>query len=71
MYCIALLQKLGRKSFIMVVVICIYNYAHFFSLQQPVKASIVAQVFMENVYKLHGMPTSIVIYHALTFTRDF
>jgi len=55
----------------MVVVDRLSKYAHFFSLQHPFKASIVAQIFMDHVFKLHGMPHSIVFYRDPTFTRIF
>jgi hypothetical protein len=54
------LPKSGNKSVIMVVVDFLSKYAHFCALQHPFKASIVAQVFMDNIFKLHGMPKSIV-----------
>lgn len=32
------------------------KYAHFLSLAHPYTAETVAEVFMEHVYKLHGLP---------------
>jgi hypothetical protein len=55
------LPKSGNKSIIMVVVDHLSKYAHFCALQHPFKASMVAQVFMDNIFKLHGMPQSIVM----------
>jgi hypothetical protein len=46
--------EIGNKSVIMVVVDTISKYAHFHALQYQFKASIVAQFFMENIFKLHG-----------------
>jgi hypothetical protein len=63
------LPKSGNKSVIMVVVDHLSKYAHLCALQHPFKASIVAQVFMDNIFKLHGMPQSIVSDHDPTFTR--
>jgi hypothetical protein len=54
------LPKLGNKSVIMVVVDRLSKYAHFFTLQHPFTASTVAQIFMDQVFKIHGMPHSIV-----------
>jgi hypothetical protein len=54
------LPKLGNKSVIMVVVDRLSKYAHFCALQHPFTASTVAQIFMDQVFKLHGMPNSIV-----------
>jgi len=36
------------------------KYAHFMALTHPYSAITVAKVFMENVYKLHGMLVTIV-----------
>ncbi|GJX10084.1 retrotransposon-related protein [Tanacetum coccineum] len=44
------------KSVIMVVVDRLTKYAHFMAMCHPFSASQVAQVFMDNVYKLHGLP---------------
>jgi hypothetical protein len=63
------LPKYGNKSVIMVVVDRLSKYAHLCALQHPFKASIVAQVFMENIFKLHGMPQSIVSHHDLNFHK--
>jgi hypothetical protein len=65
------LPKSGNKSVIMVVVDRLSKYAHFFSLQYPFTASMVAQIFMDQVFKLHGMPHSIVSDHDPTFTSNF
>jgi hypothetical protein len=54
------LPKSGNKSVIMVVVDRLSKYAHFCALQHPFTTSTVAQIFMDQVFKLHGMPHSIV-----------
>jgi hypothetical protein len=54
------LPKSGNKSVIMVVVDRLSKYSHFFALHHPFTASTVAQIFMDQVFKLHGMPNSIV-----------
>ncbi|GKB40240.1 putative mitochondrial protein [Tanacetum coccineum] len=48
------------KSVIMVVADRLTKYAHFMALSHPFSASQVAQTFPDNVYKLHGLPESIV-----------
>jgi hypothetical protein len=65
------LPKLGNKSVIMVVVDRLSKYAHFYTLYHPFIASTVAQIFMDQVFKLHGMPHYIVSYHDPTFTSNF
>jgi hypothetical protein len=65
------LPKSRNKSVIMVVVDCLSKYAHFCALKHPFIASIVAQLFMDEVFKLHGMPHSIVFDHDPTFTSNF
>jgi hypothetical protein len=65
------LPKSGNKSVIMVVVDHLSKYAHLCTLQHPFIASTVAQIFMDQVFKLHGMPHSIVFYRDPTFTSNF
>ena len=65
------LPKSGNKSVIMVVVDHLYNYTHLCTLQHPFTTSTVAQIFMDQVFKLHGMPHSIVSDRDPTFTINF
>jgi hypothetical protein len=65
------LPKSGNKSVIMVVVDRLSKYAHFCALQYPFTASIVAQPFMDKIFKIHGMPHSIASYRDPTFTNNF
>ena len=64
------LPKSGNKLVIMVVVDHFSKYAHLCALQHPFTASRVAQTFMDNVFKLHGMPP-IVSDQDPTFTNHF
>ena len=48
------LPKSGNKSVIMVVLDRLSNYSHFCTLQHPFTASTVAQIFMDQVFKLHA-----------------
>jgi hypothetical protein len=36
------------------------KYAHFFPINHPFTASVIAQVFLDNVVKLHGVPQTII-----------
>ena len=65
------LPKSGNKSVIMVVVDRLSKYAHFCALQHPFTTSTVAQIFMDQVFKLHGMPHYIVYDRDPTFTNNF
>ena len=65
------LPKSSNKPVIMVVVDHLSKYAHLCSLQHPFTTSTVAQLFMDQVFKLHGMSHSIVSNRDLTFTSNF
>lgn len=54
------LPSSSYKTVIYVVVDRLSKYAHFISLTHPYTATAVAQAFLDNVFKLHGMPLSIV-----------
>jgi hypothetical protein len=65
------LPKSDNKSIIMVAIDRLSKYAHFCALQHPFTTSIVAQIFMDQVFKLHGMLCSIVSDRDPTFTNNF
>ena len=67
---ITCLPKSEGKSFIMVVVDRLTNYAHLCALAHLFKASIVATAFMETTQKLHGYPKIIVSDKNTIFTRN-
>lgn len=48
------------KSIAMVIVDRLSKYANFVPMSHPYTASSVAQLFIENIFKLHGIPNSIV-----------
>lgn len=52
-------KSLG-KTVIWVVVDRLTKYAHFIALSHPYSASDITKLFMENIFKLHGMPEDIV-----------
>jgi hypothetical protein len=59
------------KSTIFVVVDRLSKYAHFMALSHPYTAVSIAQIFFENIFKLHGMPKSIVCDRDPAFTSQF
>jgi hypothetical protein len=65
------LPKSGNKSVIMVVVDHLSNYAHLCALQHSFTTSIVAQLLMDQVFKIDGVPHYIISDHDPTFTRNF
>lgn len=60
-----------NKTTIMVVVDRLTKYLHLFSLSHPYTAATVAHVFIEGIFKLHGMPKSIVYDRDPIFTSQF
>jgi hypothetical protein len=65
------LPKLVNASIIMVVVDRLSKYDHFYALQHPFITSIMDQLFMDQVFKLNGMPHSIFYDRYPTFTNNF
>jgi hypothetical protein len=61
----------GNKSIIMVMIYRLSMYAHFFPLPHPFTLVLIAQVFLDHIFKLHGMPTSIVYDCHPTFACTF
>ena len=59
------------KSTILVVVDRLSKYSHFIPISHPYTAVSIAQIFFEHIFKLHGMPKSIVCDRDVTFTSSF
>lgn len=55
------LPKSGGKQVIFMMVDRMSNYAHFMPLRHPFTALNLAQSFLDNVYKLHGLPNSMLV----------
>lgn len=65
------LPKSDNKDSILVVVDMFTKYSHLFALSHPYTASHIAKILVENIYKLHGLPTCIVTDRDKIFTSNF
>ena len=50
------LPQSGSYNAILVVVDKFSKFAHFISLRHPFTTASVAKIFMDQVYRLHGLP---------------
>lgn len=64
------LPKAQSKSAILVVVDRLSKYAHFISLTHPYTSITISQALMDNIYKLHGLPQTIVSDKNVIFSQQ-
>lgn len=62
------LPSSNRYNAILVVIDKYTKYAHFVPLAHPFTALQVAQAYMDNVYKLHGLPKALISDRDMIFT---
>jgi hypothetical protein len=65
------LSQSNHADCIMVVVDKFTEYAYFVALKHPYTAASVAKLFIDQIYRLHGMPTSIISNRDRVFTSWF
>jgi hypothetical protein len=65
------LPKSRKYDSTLVVIDKFSKYAHFLPLTHPYTATTVAQVFFDQVYRLHGLPTEIITNRDRIFTSTF
>lgn len=65
------LPQSGNANAILVVIDKFTKFGHFIALKHPYSASSVAKLLMDNVYKLHGLPSAIVSDRDRIFTSNF
>jgi hypothetical protein len=61
----------GSVNAILVVVDKFSKFAHFIALKHPFMAKTMAQLFLDNIYCLHGLPKSIISDRDKIFTSLF
>ena len=65
------LPKSQLKDAVLVVADKLTKFVHFVPLSHPYTAAQVAHLYMQHVFKLHGMPTTIVSDKDPIFTSYF
>jgi hypothetical protein len=64
------LPRSGHAKCILAVIDKFTKYGHFLPLLHPFTAAKVAKVFLDNIYKLHGLPVNIISDRDRVFTSS-
>ena len=64
------LPKSQNKEQILVVIDRFTKYAHFIAMKHLISLKMMAKSFVDNVYKLHGLPTIMVKDRDIIFTSQ-
>ena len=67
--CFPLTQK--QHDSIMFVVDELSNYAHFITVKSTSKAVNVVEIFLKEIFRLHGVPKMVIFYQDVKFTSNF
>lgn len=59
------------KNVILVVIDRFSKYGHFVAISHPYTAISIARIFFDNIFKLHGLPETMVSDRDVTFTSSF
>ena len=65
------LPRSHHANCILVIIDSFTKYAHFLALSHPFSAAMIAKEFLNQVYRLHGMPNAIVSDRDRIFTSNF
>ena len=65
------LPKSNGWNSILVIVDRLSKYAHFFKLKHPFSAKDIAQLFLQEIVKLHGVPRVIISDRGTVFLSSF
>jgi hypothetical protein len=65
------LPRSGNVDCILVIVDKFMKFGHFLPLKHSYTTYSVARLFMDHVYKLHGLPTAIILDKDTVFTSNF
>jgi transposase InsO family protein len=65
------LPQSGPTNSILVIVDKFSKFAHFIPLEHPFTAAVVAKLFFDTIFCLHGLPKSIILDRDRVFTSRF